>query len=91
MWYPTEPRRFRSKETAIWYIQGGAGKQEVIYTLQEFSRVKVRTGEVLGQGMAKEMQTTAKALGENCLRKLSHSPCTRVLPGEGKEKVWVRV
>lgn len=40
---PQGAKKFRSKEVAIWDRQGGAGKYEVIYILQKYTRIKIRT------------------------------------------------
>lgn len=82
-----EPRYFRSQEVALWDSDGGGLQSERLsFYWRSVHRIKVERGEVSGQGLVKEM-TIPKALGESCLCELSQGPCTRVLPGEGKETI----
>lgn len=57
--------------------------------MKKCTRIKVKGGEDLGHGPAKEMWAILKDLRENCRCKLTLCPCIRVLPSEGqRESAW---
>lgn len=57
--------------------QGGATEKEVIYVLEECARTRVKGGEILSQGLAKDMRAVLETQRENSPCELSGGPGVR--------------